>query len=153
VHEFGHLVTLNAGQIPESEYYYGWYQNPTVCPQFLDDNGCSRPDSYMNLFYQAFWKDVFEEWLTTVAKVHVNSQEEYRALVEKFYSKHSDLFSRDYAATNIHEDMAESFSHFILEPKPAGNSVVEQKARFYYDFPELVQLRQQMIQGMCSFQP
>lgn len=151
VHEYGHLITLNTDQIPASDYYYGWSQNPAVCKQFLSPNGCSTPDSYINAFYQKFWKDIFPEWEDEVAKPMVNSSDEFRALVEKFYEKHPEQFVRDYAATNIKEDLAESFMYFVLEPKPTGSGIVEKKIRFFYEFPELVEFRQQMIQNVCSY--
>ena len=47
--------------------------------------------------------------------------------------------------------MAVSFEYFVLNPKPTGSGLSAQKMRFYYDFPELVALRQQMIQSMCSY--
>jgi hypothetical protein len=152
VHEFGHMITLNTDQIPYSELFYGWYQNPAVCKQFLHEAGCTNPGSYINLFYQKFWKDILEEWRKTVIDPRSGTPEEFRALVDQFYQKHSDLFVRDYAATNIEEDLAESFTHFVLEPRPGGKGVIEQKIGFFYDFPELVQMRQQIIQGMCSYQ-
>lgn len=47
-----------------------------------------------------------------------------------------------YAATNPFEDIAESFTDFILLKKPADASRVEsQKILFFYDYPELVELR------------
>jgi hypothetical protein len=152
VHEYGHLITLNTDQIPPSDYYAGWPQNLKFCPQFLSPDGCSKPDSYLNLFYQKFWKGpLFESWLEEVEKPHVDSSDEFRALVETFYEKHPEQFVREYAATNLHEDIAESFMHFVLEPKPTGNGVVDQKIRFFYDFPEMVALRQTMIQNVCSY--
>jgi hypothetical protein len=151
VHEYGHLVTLNTDQIPVSDYYYGWYQNPAFCTQFLSPDGCSQPDSYINLFYQKFWKNIFEEWQNEVEMPKVNTPEEFYALVDKFYEKYSEQFVRDYAATNIFEDLAESFEYFVLEPKPNDKNIIAQKIRFFYDFPELVSLRQQMIQSICSY--
>lgn len=151
VHEYGHLITLNTDQIPASDYYYGWAQNPAVCKQFLSPDGCSAPDSYINAFYQKFWKGIFPKWVEEVDKPVINSSDEFRALVEGFYEKHPEQFVRDYAATNIYEDLAESFMYFVLEPKPAGSNIVERKIRFFYDFPELVQFRQQMIQNICSY--
>jgi hypothetical protein len=151
VHEYGHLITLNTDQIPASDFYYGWYQNTAVCKQFLSPDGCSTPDSYVNRFYDLFWKDIFEEWQVDVDRPVVNSSEEIRVLVEKFYDKHPELFVRDYAATNLYEDMAESFMLFVLSPRPSGDSIVDQKIRFFYDYPELVSVRQQMIQGICSY--
>lgn len=151
VHEYGHLITLNTDQIPASDFYYGWYQNPAICEQLLTPDGCSTPDSYINLFYQRFWQDLLEEWHQEVDRPIVNSPEEFRGLVEQFYDEHSEQFVDDYAATNINEDMAESFMYFVLTPKPEGDSIPEQKIRFFYEFPELVALRQQMIQNLCSY--
>ena len=71
--------------------------------------------------------------------------------VDRFATKYHDHFARPYAATNIKEDMAVSFEYFILNSKPTGSGLSAQKMRFYYDFPELVALRQQMIQSMCSY--
>ena len=151
IHEYGHLITLNTDQIPASDYYYGWSQNPAVCKQFLSPDGCSKPDSYINLFYQKFWKDIFPEWEEEVSKPMVNSSDEFYALVNDFYEKHSDQFVWEYAATNIDEDLAESFMLFVLEPEPAGYNVDTQKIRFFYNFPELVKFRKQMIQNVCSY--
>jgi hypothetical protein len=152
VHEFGHMITLNTDQIPTNDYfYYTWNQNPAFCPQFLTPDGCAKPDSYINLFYQTFWTKIFDEWYEMVSKPQVKSSEERRALVHDFYQLHPEQFIREYAATNVFEDVAESFQHFVLEPKPTGNSIVDRKIRFYYDFPELVTLRQQMIQNVCAY--
>lgn len=151
IHEFGHLITLNTDQIPYKDSYSTWSQNPATCSQFSLPEGCTNPDSYLNLFHQRFWTGIFDEWLETVDQIRVASDDEYRMLVEGFYDKHEDQFIREYAATNIREDVAESFMYFVIEPKPRGNSVVEQKIRFFYDFPELVSLRKQIIQNVCSY--
>lgn len=151
VHEFAHLITLNTDQIPPADSYSTWTQNPAACSQFSIPEGCTNPDSYLNLFYQKFWTDIFDEWLETVEEVPVTSSEEYDTLVEELYYRHEDLFVGEYAATNIREDMAESFMYFVLEEKPEGNSVFEQKIRFFYEFPELVSLREQIIQNVCSY--
>lgn len=151
IHELGHIVMMNSDQIPEMGQYLGWDQNPGVCGQFSSPEGCSKPDSYINLFYQKFWKASFEEWRETVQKPIVSSDEELRALVHEFYSPRAEEFVREYAATNIHEDMAESFMTFVLSPKPAGDSIVEQKILFFHDFPELTTMRLQMIANVCSY--
>jgi hypothetical protein len=41
--------------------------------------------------------------------------------------------------------------YFVLEASPSGNLVFEQKIRFFYEFPELVALRKQIIQNVCSY--
>lgn len=152
VHEYGHLITLNTDQIVSDEFYSGWWQDPEGCSQFLSPDGCSNPDSYINLFYQKFWQgDLYDAWLEEVEKPQVDSSDEYRTLIDKFYESHSEQFVSDYASTNIDEDLAESFERFVLEPKPDGNGVPEQKIRFFYDFPEMVKIRQTMIQNICSY--
>ncbi|MEP0807479.1 MAG: hypothetical protein HRF47_18535 [Chloroflexota bacterium] len=151
IHEFGHLLTLNTDQIPPSDSYSTWSQNPFNCPQFSLPEGCTSPDSYFNLFYQKFWADIFDDWLESVAEANVASDEEFDKLVEDFYYRYEDQFVGEYAATNIREDMAESFMYFVLEASPSGNLVFEQKIRFFYEFPELVALRKQIIQNVCSY--
>jgi hypothetical protein len=151
-HEVAHLLTLNSDQIIQSsEFIFTPYQNTAVCPNFISTEGCSTPESYINQFYQKFWVDIYEEWMEIVYKANPTTDDERYEVVGQFYDKHPDEFAREYAATNIKEDMAVSFEHFVLEPKPTGNSIIEQKILFYYDFPELVALRQQMIQSICSY--
>jgi hypothetical protein len=53
-------------------------------------------------------------------------------------------FVTEYAATNIGEDMAETFAYFVLRPKPSGSAVKDQKILYYYQFGELVSLRDRM---------
>ena len=151
-HEVGHLITLNSDQIIQKEgFAYTPYQNTAVCPQFISSEGCSTPESYINQFYQKFWVGIYDEWLEIVYKADTHTPDEFRQVVRQFYSNHTDQFAREYAATNIKEDMAVSFEHFILDPKPTGDSIVEQKILFYYDFPALVDMRQQMIQNLCAY--
>jgi hypothetical protein len=51
----------------------------------------------------------------------------------------------EYAASNPSEDLAESFTAFVLQEKPTKSTVgfihSDQKILFFYDFPELVEIR------------
>jgi hypothetical protein len=156
VHEAGHLLTLHTSQMPEDKDHYYFYdrRNNIVlgCSQYAVDGKCSLPNSYINLFYQRFWKDIYKEWWEIDQEAQdTKSFEEYLQVMEQFYEHYSELFLDSYAATNVEEDMAESFSFFVLNPKPSDNSVSEQKVAFYYEFPELVEYRQQIIEGLCSY--
>ena len=152
VHELGHLLTLNSDQIISEEGEgYSVYQNESACPQYMSDEGCSTTESYINRFYQAFWLDLHDEWMETVYKQNAASPEEFRAFVQTFHDNHPAEFVSQYAATNIKEDMAESFEVFVLNPKPTGDTIADRKVLFFYDFPELIALRQQMIQNLCSY--
>jgi len=52
--------------------------------------------------------------------------------------------------THPAEDIAESFTYFVFTPKPTGNSIKEQKIAFFYEYPELVKLRSDILNGACS---
>jgi hypothetical protein len=156
VHETGHLLTLNTSQVPyDGDIYYYYDEKRDMvqgCDQYAVDGGCSLPDSYINLFYQRFWRDTYAEWWAVKKEAQdTESFEEYLQIMEQFYDNHSDLFLNSYAATNVEEDTAESFAFFVLNPRPTGNSIPEQKVSFYYEFPELVDARQQIIEGLCSY--
>ncbi len=54
IHEFGHLLSLNAEQV-----------DPNVsaknCKTYMLDEGCPKKDSYIYKFYQQFWEDGEDE--------------------------------------------------------------------------------------------
>lgn len=146
-HELAHIITLNADQViwveeeDSDPYTYFIYEYD------LD----TFPDSYLNLFFQRFWKDIYPEWSDFYYKYGVLYEgeehlfEEYDTLLqgylEKFYDKYTDQFVTDYAATSPTEDIAETFMVFVLQDKPEENLVRDQKVRFFYDYPEMVAVR------------
>lgn len=135
VHEFAHILTLNDRQVPfDSETYFQEDEDviaeaEQACPTYFTGEGCSRSNSYINAFFEQFWADIYDEWLDTDPES------------DEFYSRHEEMFVTDYAATNPGEDIAESFTMFVLQPKPEGDTVAEEKILFFYSYPELVQLR------------
>jgi hypothetical protein len=156
VHETAHLLTLNTSQIPDRGnlyYYYDERQDQFMhCDQYAVFDGCSLPDSYINLFYQRFWKANYAEWWKIDQKAQdTQTFDEYLQVMEEFYQEHSDSFLNSYAATNVEEDMAESFTFFVLNPKPSRDAIYDQKVAFYYEYPALVEYRQQIIEGLCSY--
>ena len=156
VHETAHVLTLNTDQLAFEELEYHYYDekqdNFMQCDQLAVDGACSLPNSYINLFYQKFWKESYREWWELQQEaLNAESDDEYYQVMEQFYERHEDWFITSYAATDIKEDMAESFAFFALSPKPLGRSVYEQKVAFFYEFSELVEYRQQIIQGLCSY--
>jgi hypothetical protein len=137
VHEFGHMLTLNDTQI----------NNKSTCPDYMSIDGCSNSDSYLNEFYNAFWADTYNEWYDMV----MTGDEPDEDMVIAFYDMYPDQFVTDYAATGPEEDIAETFLYFIFGPRPAGDTVAEQKILFFYDYPELVTLRQSVLSGLCLY--
>ena len=154
IHEQGHLLTLNAGQVPPSELIFKFPGNETVyrqeadaCPQYFASEGCSEPDSYINQFFERFWPYLYEEW----EQIDLEEDRDARhILLEDFYRTYKDQFLTDYAPTSPAEDIAESWAFFVLSPKPELNSIANEKILFFYEYPELVVLRTQMLINICA---
>ena len=154
IHEFAHLLTLNSSQVPPD---LGIFDNPyndeiyqrelAACPNYFHGEGCSNSNSYINQFFDRFWLDLFAEWR------EIDSEEDedtYYSLLDEFYDTYQDQFLTDYAPTSPAEDIAESFAFFILSPKPELNSIANEKILFFYEFPELVELRRQIVNQVCA---
>jgi len=158
VHEYAHILTLNASQVaPDLEIVNDPYnlelqkEKAAACPNYFPGNGCSYADSYIHVFYNRFWTDIKDEWEEVDALQYGTDDflPYYNALYD-LYLTHQDQFVGDYSVTHPAEDIAESFTHFVFSPKPAGNSIKEQKISFFYEYPELVQLRQDILNGACN---
>jgi hypothetical protein len=158
VHEYGHMLTLNDTQITymNSEYglkaeYDDFIKMSDKCSRFFNGYGCAKENSYLNQYGQRFWTgDVYESWI----KVFLTEEEkdgDRDAAVENFYSQYPDQFVSHYAATDPDEDIAESWEAFVMQPKPTGNTIADQKVLFFYEFPELVQQRREIIQAVCKY--
>jgi hypothetical protein len=154
IHEEGHLLTLNSEQVPPSEALFRFPDNKTVyeqeaaaCKQYFTGEGCSNSGSYMNEFFQRYWSNFFAEWQKT------QGQDVQRDLLFDFYSVHADQFLTSYAATSPEEDIAESWAFFLLSPRPEPTSIANQKILFFYEYPELVALRQEILNRLCASQP
>jgi hypothetical protein len=153
IHEQGHLLTLNAEQVPPSKAIFKFPENETVyeqevsaCPQYFTGEGCSQPESYMNQFFTRFWPYLYEEW------EQINGEEDRdtrAAMLDDFYETYEDQFLTEYAATSPMEDIAESWTFFVLSPKPELNSIANEKILFFYEYPELVELRTQILKNIC----
>ena len=193
IHENAHILSLSSSQADNDSIAYeelcddDWEcddnkirrifaQKEAACaPNFYDDwAGCLKEDSYLNLFFQKFWTDIYREYIYGGEQV---------ISAYAFHQKYYDQFVSNYAATNPAEDFAETFTTFVLwddesidnytkwcnsewdwgDPSEPGgwnlinerglsywkwcekiyrdNSIWEEKIRFFYDFPELVEMR------------
>lgn len=153
VHEFAHLFTLAPDQVtpsiaifnnPEDETLY--MDEVAACTTFFPGEGCSNPDSYINAFYEEFWTDIYDEW----NEVNLIEDEDlYYEKLDDFYYKYEDQFLTDYSVTHPAEDIAEAFGFFVFADQPDGDTLAEQKILFFYRYPELVQLRSEILMGLC----
>ena len=157
IHEFGHLLTLGPAQVTPSIAVFNnpddngiYLDEVSKCPQYFPGEGCANADSYVNAYYDQFWTGFYEEWNA----INLEEDEDlYYEKLDDFYYKYEDQFVTGYAATNPEEDMAETWAFFVLSPKPAGDTIAEEKILFFYQYPELVQLRGQILGNLCASFP
>jgi hypothetical protein len=160
VHEYAHLMTLGPDQVPPDVEVYNDPENADLydskvaaCPTYFPGEGCSLPDSYINTFYNLYWANLVDEWQPIDDLGYTDDLDSYYDEIYTFYENHQDEFVDDYAATNASEDIAESFAYFVFAPKPAGDTIAEQKILFFYAYPELAQLRSDILQSFCEIAP
>jgi hypothetical protein len=126
VHEYAHILTLDGTQMDQAAH---------SCSTVELSEGCAHGDSYLWAFDERFWSAY------TGAPAVDNADAD---VAYAFYLAHQDDFVSDYAATNVVEDIAESFMTFVLEDQPTGDSVVAQKLGFFWQYPELVTIRERI---------
>lgn len=127
IHEYGHILTLSDNQVGEVQ---------GACPRLQLSEGCASGSSYINSYYDQFWKN----YDLTAGQAGELSQSDAASL----YASEPQAFVSEYASTNIAEDIAESFADFVVKAKPTGSAIKDQKTRFFYNYPELVSLRERM---------
>jgi hypothetical protein len=155
VHEFGHILTLNDAQVVTDRLVFDnpddrliFDRESVKCPDYFTFEGCSQPKSYLNLFVQRFWPALFPDWNSFQGETDPDllDQDTY-----DFYKKYADQFVSEYAATSPEEDLAETWLFFIFAPRPEGSSIADRKILFFYEFPELVTLRSQILTPLCAY--
>ena len=57
------------------------------------------------------------------------------------YTAHLEGFVNQYASQTCDEDIAESFTMFVLTNKQLDGSICAQKINFFYNYPEMVKIR------------
>lgn len=128
VHELAHVLSLSGDQFtlfvpfPECQGYY-------------TGDGCAPADSYLAEYVRQFWTPL----------------RELRALKGDYtlYEDSPSAFVSDYAAFSPEEDFAETFAVMVLEPdsvKPG--SIAAAKVAFLERYPELVRLREQIVENV-----
>ena len=152
LHEFAHILTLQGGQMDMNEdVLFAEEEDSPVHAQaeencayyYVSGMGCTREGSYLNAFYERYWFDLMEEW----RQRNVEKDEDE---LDRFFQDYEERFATAYAATNATEDIAESWSYFVLSPRPEGTEIWEDKLLFFYGYPELVRLRAEILTRLIS---
>ena len=125
VHEFAHI--LSYAPVPTVSI-----SGPTTCHKYFDGFGCPPEDSYFVAFLDEYWSDNDLDNLIDFGTNAWSSSE------QKYY------FVSTYAATAPEEDFAESFAQFVLETRQSNTTVAKQKINFFYQYPELVKMRNEI---------
>ncbi|MEY3783830.1 MAG: hypothetical protein RLZZ230_152 [Candidatus Parcubacteria bacterium] len=131
VHELGHLVSYEQiVGIPTPSY--------TSCHNYFSSRGCPAENSYLVQFTNHFWSDTD---LTRISQF--NNREDTIDAASLYYKKHPSQFVSDYAAFSPEEDFSESFMYFIFN-KPTSGTTAKQKLNFFAQYPELVNMRNEI---------
>ena len=109
LHEYCHYLTLNHRQAD----YRG---EPTV-ETYCEAGMVSREGSYLDDFCQQFWTGYLDDRLADLDSYN-------------FFLRHEEDFVSSYASTDPSEDIAESFTYFVLWDAPEGDAVREEKLSF-----------------------
>lgn len=126
IHEFAHIVTLNQTQVVHGG----------TCITYDTGDGCATAQSYLHAFVKQFWPE---------------SERRQAVSGENIYERAPQKYLTEYAATSPEEDIAESFALFVLESKRRERTTIaDQKASFFYAYPELVTLRNSIRKGLGS---
>ncbi len=127
VHEYSHIESLNETQVN--------YGKRAKNENEIDiEEGALKESSYLNKFAKKFW---------TKEMIKMSESGDIGEAL-KLYDENPTDFVSDYATSNLVEDFAESFAKFVLSDKASGDSKADKKVNFFYDFPELVKLRNHM---------
>ncbi len=134
IHEFAHVLTLNKTQVR----YVPVTDNEDILQRFEQNcqwnflqEWCLDEDAYLDDFIDIFWPDPV--YLEKVRNEEINA-----------YDGNESKFITDYAATNPWEDIAESFTYFVLKTKQTSDTVANKKLNFFYSYPALDTLRKQI---------
>ncbi|MDO9397861.1 MAG: hypothetical protein Q7T71_15040, partial [Herbiconiux sp.] len=134
VHEFGHMLTLSTEQVPELA---------GACPRFELSEGCPTEGSVVAAFESRFWQG----YGTPPADDGAEEDD-----VTAFFRANggTDAFVSEYAATNVTEDVAESWMEYVFSEVPADDPARPRtaKLRTFEEFPAMVAERDRIREAL-----
>lgn len=90
-------------------------------------------------FADEFWSTRDHRHAEKIA-AETNTDERWDRL-SRYHTKYKDSFVSAYATSNYHEDVAETFTHFVLEDRQNTNDLIEEKIDFMYSIDGLSDIR------------
>lgn len=138
IHEYAHIIALQDDQtITEAEQPGATEQ----CRNYLVAEGCLIDGSYLNQFYNQFWRDQ-DVFLT---------RDRTEAEAIDLFAKLPNDFVSDYATINPVEDFAESLRVYVLHMSPEPDTRKAEKVRFFEAFSELSLYRAEVRQTILDW--
>jgi len=125
VHEYAHLLMLGDDDLDPFA---------VECRTMMIQEGCLLPDSTLERFQERFWRAYGEDAPSPDSTTSPASWQTY--------FKHTGAFVSVYAATNVVEDLAETFTEFVIRDRPDRESGTwAEKILFFWEHPEYVAIR------------
>ena len=151
IHENAHILSLSASQGDNKSISVDTANSPDMykqemkngerscAPNYYNDfAGCMNQNSYLNAFFQEFWSEIYDDFKWSL---EFDDYETFNEHHTEFYFKYEKYWLTEYSSENPNEDFAESFMAFVLREKPSAPTFAEQKILFFYQYPELVEMR------------
>lgn len=125
VHEYAHLLTLGEGEVDPAASH---------CTTLRVQEGCLDTDSLLKRFDERFWEPYGGKAPDPDSRSSAEGWNLYRG--------HTADFTTVYAATNIVEDVAETFTEFVIRDRPSRESGTwANKILMFWEEPEYVAIR------------
>lgn len=129
VHEMLHYLTLNDKQV---KYLIGEEQEASFPHSVYWDGLCiGLEGSYIQSFYEKFWLPIDPVRFSDTESPY-------------FYERHKSEFITEYSSTNCAEDMAETFSAWVLMKK-APTPAIQAKFDFFSEYPDLIKIKNDIL--------
>ena len=127
IHEYAHLIAFREGQVVPAA---------GSCTTVLLPEGCALPGGYLDAFHSAFWVGYGD-----AAPGPANADPEAAA---RLRAARPGAFVSEYAAMNLVEDFAESFTAYLHVGGDVPQSAFEGKLAFFDHYEETAQIRERV---------
>jgi hypothetical protein len=144
IHEFMHVLSLQNSEFKEfnqvdfqptikSDYDL----NQSKCePNYFNTDGCLDENSYLSKFYKKFWTGDLKSEYNQIQSI--DDKQEFNQKLNDWGQKYKDSFVSQNAFSSPEEDLAESFSVWVLDYDTDKQTPTQkEKINFFDDYPVL----------------
>ncbi|MEI6729508.1 MAG: hypothetical protein WCK98_07765 [bacterium] len=152
IHEFMHVLSLQNSQFqgfnqvdfqPINKSNYDLAQAKCE-PNYFNTEGCLNENSYLSKFYKKFWTGDLKSEYNQIQSI--NDKQEFNQKLNDWGLKYKDNFVSRNAFSSVEEDLAESFSIWVLNYDTEKQTPIQKdKIHFFDDYPELKQIKEKYV--------